>query len=103
MTDNPVDLDAYRNMTAQMAIETRRQRLHEFQADQVNLRRRQKELEKLLQVASAQTWLEAAAKAQYLIRLFADTPEAQDPRRKELIANALDDLARLSDRSKGHS
>ena len=34
-------------------------------------------------------------KAQYLIQLFAATPEAQDPRRKKLIAHALDDLARL--------
>ena len=103
MIDNPVDLDKYRSMTAHMAIETRRRRLHEFQTDQAALRRRREELEKLLLAAPAQTWLEAAAKAQYLIQLFADTPEAQDPRRKKLIANTLDDLARLSDRSKGQT
>ena len=34
------------------------------------LRRRQQELEKLLMAAPAQTWPEAAAKAQYLIQLF---------------------------------
>jgi hypothetical protein len=61
---------------------------------------RQEELEKLLLAAPAETWPEAAAKAQYLIRLFAATPEAQDPRRKELIAHALDDLTRLCERAK---
>ena len=64
------------------------------------LRLRQEELEKLLLAAPAETWTEAAAKAQYLIQLFAATPEAKDPRRKELIAHALEDLTRLCDRAK---
>ena len=102
MTDDPVDLDAHRGMAAQKATDIRRQRLHEFEADQEALRRRQEELEQLLLAAPAQTWPEAAAKAQYLIQLFAATPEAQDPRRKELIAHALDDLSRLCDRAKEH-
>jgi hypothetical protein len=103
MTDDPVDLDAYRDKTAQIATDIRRQSLHEFQVDQAALRRRQEELEKLLLAAPAETWPEAAAKAQYLIQLFASTLEAQDPRRKELIANALDDLTRLCDCAKEHS
>ena len=103
MTSDPVDLDEHRGMAAQEATEVRRQRLHEFQADQVALRRRQEELEKLLLAAPAETWPEAAAKAQYLIQLFAATPEAQDPRRKELIADTLDDLNRLCDRAKEQS
>lgn len=103
MTDDPVDLDEHRGMAAQQATELRRQRLHEFQADQAALRRRQEELEKLLLAAPAETWPEAAAKAQYLIELYAATPEAQDPRRKELIAHALDDLTRLCDCAKEHS
>jgi hypothetical protein len=103
MTDNPVDLDEYRSMAAKMETENRRQRLHEFRTDQAALRLRQEELEKLLLAAPAETWLEAAAKAQYLIQLFADMPEAQDPRRKKLIANTLDDLTRLSDCSKGQT
>jgi len=98
LTDEPVDLDEHRGMAAQKATEIRRERLHQFQADHMALRRRREELEKLLLAAPAETWLEAAAKAQYLIQLFADTPEAQDPRRKELIAHALEDLKRLSDR-----
>ncbi len=100
MTDDPVDLDEHRGLAAQKATEIRRQRLHEFQSDQEALRKRQEELEKLLVAAPAQTWPEAAAKAQYLIQLFAATPDAQDPRRKELIAHALDDLTRLCDKEK---
>ncbi len=102
MTDDPVDLDEHRGMAAQKATDIRRQRLHEFEADRAALRRRQEELEKILLAAPAQTWPEAAAKAQYLIQLFAATPEAQDPRRKKLIADALDDLTRLCDRAKEH-
>jgi hypothetical protein len=101
--DDPVDLDEHRGMAAQEATEVRRQRLHEFQDDQMALRRRQEELENLLLAAPAETWPEAAAKAQYLIQLFAATPEAQDPRRKKLIAHALDDLTLLCDRAKDPS
>ena len=100
MTDDPVDLDEHRGMAAQIETDLRRQRLHEFQADQAALRRRQEELEKLLLAAPAETWPEASAKAQYLIQLFAGTAEAQNPRYKELIAHALDDLTRLCDREK---
>ena len=103
MTDDPVELDEHRGMAAQKATEVRRQSLEAFQAAQAALRRRQEELERLLLAAPAETWPEAAAKAQYLIQLFAATAEAQDPRRKELIANALDDLSRLCERAKERS
>jgi hypothetical protein len=103
MTDDPVDLDVHRGMAAQKATEMRRERFQEFQADQAALRLRQEELEKLLLAAPAETWPEAAAKAQYLIQLFAVTPEGQDPRRKELIAHAIADLTRLCDRDKEKS
>lgn len=97
MTEGPVELDGRRGMAAQKATELRRERLLAFQHQQEALRLRQEELEKLLLAAAAETWPEAAAKAQYLIQLFAATSEAQDPRRKQLIANTLDDLVRLSD------
>lgn len=103
MTDDTVDLDDHRGMAAQKATESRRRHLLEFQADQAALRRRQEELENLLLAAPAETWPEAAAKAQYLIQLYAATPEARDPRRKKLIAHALDDLTRLCDRAKEDS
>jgi hypothetical protein len=34
-------------------------------------------------------------KAQYLLYLFAETPQAQDPRKQALIAAVLEDFARL--------
>ena len=100
MKDDPIDLDDHRGMAAQKATENRRKQLQEFQDEQAALQRRQEELEKLLMAAPAETWPEAAAKAQYLLHLFAATPEARDPRRKKLIAHALDDFARLSDLAK---
>jgi len=100
MTDEPVDLDARRGITSLKETEMRRQRLYEFQADREALRARQEELERIL-VAPAGSWPEAAAKAEYLIKLFAATAEAQEPRRKELIARTLDDLTRLCESAKG--
>jgi hypothetical protein len=99
MTDDPVNLDKHRGMTAQKSTEIRR-RLHEVQVDQAALRHRQEELESSLAAAPATTWPEAAAKAQYLLQLFAATPDAQDPRRQKLISNVLLDLTRLSDGAK---
>jgi hypothetical protein len=96
MTDDPVELDQHRGMVAQKDTEIRR-RLHEVQADQAALRERQAELEKFLVSAPATTWPEAAAKARYLLELFAATPEAQDQRRQKLIAGVIGDFAKLSE------
>jgi hypothetical protein len=82
-------------MEAQKSTEIRR-RLQEVQTDQANLRQRQDEFESFLLAAPATTWPEAAAKARYLLQLFAATLDAQDPRRQQLIARTLDDLDRLS-------
>jgi hypothetical protein len=95
MTDEPLDLDEHRGMAAQKATLIRRQR-SEVQADQAAERARQAELEALLLAAPAATWPEAAAKARYLIQLFAATPDAQTPRHRQLIAAVLDDFAKLS-------
>ena len=98
MTDKPVNLDEHRGMAAQKDTEIRRD-LRQVQVDQAALRARQEKLETLLLAAPAATWLEAAAKARYLIELFAATPDAQDPRRRKIIASALEDLTRLSDQN----
>ncbi len=98
MTDNPVNLDEHRGMAAQKDTKIRRD-LREVQIDQAALRARQEKLETLLLAAPAATWLEAAAKARYLIELFAATPDAQDPRRRKIIASALEGLTRLSDQN----
>ncbi len=96
MTDEPVNLDAHRGISAQQSTELRR-RLHEVQADQAALRLRHEELEACLLAAPAESWPDAAIKARYLIQLFAATPEARDPRRQKLIATVLEELARLSE------
>ena len=95
MTDSPVELDEHRGMAAQKETEIRRL-LHEVQANQAALRARQDELESFMVAEDAMTWPEAAAKARYLIQLYAATPDAQDPRRQKLILGVLADLARLS-------
>jgi len=100
MTDDPIDLDARRGRTSMKETEIRRQRLYEFQIDRDALRARQEELEVAL-AAPAGSWPEVAAKAQYLIKLFAATAEAQEPRRKDLIAQTLEDLNRLCESAKG--
>jgi hypothetical protein len=81
-------------MAAQKATELRRL-LAEVEADAKALKARQAELEAHFAAAPADSWLEAAEKVRYLLRLFAATSEAQDPRRQTLIMNALEDLRRL--------
>jgi hypothetical protein len=81
-------------MAAQKATELRRL-LAEVEADAKALKARQEELESHLAAEPAGSWLEAAEKARYLLRLFAATPEAMDPRRQALIMNALEDFRRL--------
>ncbi len=82
-------------MMAQKATELRRL-LAEVEADERALRLRQDELEAHLLAAPALSWCDAAEKVRYLLKLFAATPTAQDPRRQRLIANVLDDFTRLS-------
>jgi hypothetical protein len=95
MTDSAIELDAHRGMMAQKATELRRL-LAEVEADERALRLRQEELEAHLLAAPAADWSDAAEKVRYLLKLFAATSAGQDPRRQTLIANVLDDFARLS-------
>ena len=94
--DPPVELDEHRGLSARKQTEIRRL-LHGVQADQAALRGRQEELESFMLAADAASWPEVAAKARYLIQLYAATPQAQDPRRQQLIARVLADLVRLSE------
>jgi hypothetical protein len=96
VTDKPVDLDERRGMAAQRDTEIRRC-LSGVKADQAAVRARQDELEGFLLATEATTWPEAAAKARFLIQLYAGTPEGQDPRRQKLIASTIAELDRLSD------
>jgi hypothetical protein len=90
----PVLLDEHRGMASQKATDARRH-LSEVEADQAALRQTQAELEKFLFAAPAANWPDAARKALYLLRLLAATPQAQDPRLKQLIEDATADFERL--------
>jgi hypothetical protein len=95
MTERTIELDEHRGMLAQKATEIRRL-VADVEADAIALSLRQEELETQLVAVPAVTWHDAAEKARYLLGLFASTPAAQDPRRQRLIANVLEDFARLS-------
>ena len=77
-----------------------RRQLAAVDADHAALRARQEELEHLLLAAPATDWVEAVAKARYLLILFAQTPAAEDPRRATLIADVFADFKRLLAESK---
>jgi hypothetical protein len=98
MTDKTIELDQHRGMAAQKATDLRRL-LSEVEANEAALRLRQEELESHLLAAPAANWQDAAEKAGYLLKLFAITLAAQDPRRKKLIAAVLADFKRLSGES----
>ena len=100
MTEKTIDLDKHRGMTAQK--ETRLRRLHtEVREQRDALRAQQDALEEQLVAAPAESWEEAAEKARYLLTLFADSAEGQDPRRQKLIAAVFDDFRRLSGEHQG--
>ena len=84
MTDRTIDLDGHRGMAAQKATLQRRM-LADVEAKEEALRLQRRELEELLLVAPAANWHEAAAKARYLLTLFAGSPTALDHRRQQLI------------------
>jgi hypothetical protein len=102
MTDPPIKLDRHRGMAAQKATEIRRL-LGEVESNESALRERQQQLETRLLAAPAATWPEAAEKARYLLKLFAATPYAQDPRRQMLITKVLEDFAHLSQTDEGET
>jgi hypothetical protein len=96
MTDKTVKLDQHRGMASQKATELRRL-LTDVETNEKALRLRQEELESHLLAAPAANWYEAAEKARYLLKLFAATLAAEDPRRQKLIAAVLVDFERLAD------
>jgi hypothetical protein len=97
--DPTVVLDEHRGLRARRDTDARRQQ-SAVRADQDAVREGQASLEKVLFAGPATTWPQAAEKVSYLLRLFAATGEAQDPRYKQLIEDALDDLDRLAGNTK---
>lgn len=95
MTDHTVDLDKHRGMAAQKATDLRRA-LAEVETNLKELRERETALENQLLTVPAASWPEAAAKARYLLNLYAASLPSEDTRHRALVAALFDDFARLS-------
>jgi hypothetical protein len=98
MDDTPVDLDKHRGMAAQKATDIRRL-LAEVEANTKLLRDRQGVIEIELLAVPANSWPEAAAKARYVLNLYAADLATADTRHRDLVAAVLADFARLSGES----
>jgi len=95
VTDKPLDLDKHRGMAAQKATDIRR-----FLADIENkakhLRNRQGILENQLLSIPAASWPEAAAKARYVLNLYAAGLASHDTHHRDLVTAVLADFDQLS-------
>lgn len=98
MSDIPVDLDKHRGMAAQKATDIRRV-LADVEANAKLLRDRQGEVEIELLAVPATSWSEAAAKARYVLNLYAADLAPADTHHRDLVAAVLADFARLSGES----
>jgi hypothetical protein len=94
MTDEPLDLDRHRGIAAQKATDLRRA-LAEVERNAKELRERQAAFEELLSVPAA-SWPDAAAKARYVLNLYAAGLSSEDSRHRDLVEAILNDFARLS-------
>ena len=83
-------------MAAQKATGLRRL-LAEVEANEKLVRDGQIELESHLVAVPATSWDEAAAKARYVLNLYAASLSADNTQQRELVAAVLADFARLSD------
>ena len=95
MSDEPVDLDKHRGMASQKATDIRRV-LADVEANAKLLRDRQAILEGQLLATAAASWPEAAAKARYVLNLYAAGLAPSDTHHRDLVAAVLADFARLS-------
>lgn len=82
-------------MAAQKATDLRRT-LAEVEIHAKELRDRQTALENQLLSLPALTWPEAAAKARYVLNLYAAGLPPEDSRRRNLVKAIFDDFALLS-------
>jgi hypothetical protein len=98
VSDKPLDLDKHRGMAAQKATDIRRA-LVEVENNARQLRERQEELEHQLLSVPATSWPEAAAKAKYVLNLYAADLLPGDTRHRDLVANVFADFARLTDKN----
>jgi hypothetical protein len=98
MNDNPVDLDKHRGMAAQKATDIRRA-VADVEANAKLLREHQGVVEIQLISDPATSWIEAAAKARYVLNLCAAQLPAADTHHRDLLTAVLADFTRLSGES----
>jgi hypothetical protein len=98
VSDKPLDLDKHRGMAAQKATDIRRA-LAEVENNARQLRQRQEVLESQLLAVQAASWPEAAAKAKYVLNLYAAELAPGDAHHRDLVAAVFADFARLTDRN----
>jgi hypothetical protein len=96
VSDKPLDLDQHRGMAAQKATDIRRI-LAEVENNARDLRDRQGILESQLVTVPAASWPEAAAKARYVLNLYAAQLAPADTHHRDLVGAVLADFARLSE------
>ncbi|ODM71891.1 hypothetical protein [Bradyrhizobium elkanii] len=94
MSDEPLDLDKHRGIAAQKATEIRRA-MTDVESRARELRERQGVLESGLMSLAATSWPEAAAKARYVLNIYAASLSPDDTRHRDLVAAILADFARL--------
>jgi hypothetical protein len=98
MNETPVSLDKHRGMAAQKATDIRRV-VAEVEANAKLLRDRQGVVEIQLLAVPATSWSEAAAKARYVLNLYAAGLAPADAHHRDLVAAVLADFTRLSPES----
>jgi hypothetical protein len=98
VSDKPLDLDKHRGIAAQKATDIRRA-LADVENNARDLRERQVALESQLLSVPAASWPEAAAKARYVLNLYAAGLAPGDTHHRDLVAAVLTDFARLSGES----
>jgi hypothetical protein len=98
MSDKPLDLDKHRGMAAQKATDIRRA-LAEVENNATQLRERQSAVEGQLLSVQAASWPEAAAKARYVLNLYAAGLASGDAHHRDLVEAVFADFNRLSDKS----
>src|SRR6266576_4876431 len=96
MNDAPVDLDKHRGLAAQKATDIRRV-LADVEANAKMLRDRQGVVEMQLLAVPSASWPEAAAKARYVLNLYAAGLAPDDTHHRDLVGAIIADFARLSD------
>jgi hypothetical protein len=95
VSDEPLDLDKHRGMAAQKATDIRRI-LAEVENNAQSLRDHQEVFESQLRTVPAASWPEAAAKARYVLNLYAAALAPADTHHRDLVDAVLADLARLA-------